>query len=127
MSNHEEIRKAQPTHYCGSGERFGATVTGYYTAEQFKVLVDELERTERNRDMWKGQVERQARRLERMCMVLADHNADCINQCDARKKIGKSSCYMLGYDRECGDCPRDGMIDLAAIDSAMAGEGVKHG
>lgn len=80
--------------------------------EATRQAMEKKERAERNRDMWKAQCEEQARRLEALHIGIAEHNADCIGQCEARKKIGKTSCYMLGYDRECGDCPRDGMVNL---------------
>ena len=96
---------------CHNGDTVRANLEAI-RQEAARQAMEKKERAERNRDMWKAQCEEQARRLEALHIGIAEHNADCIGQCEARKKIGKTSCYMLGYDRECGDCPRDGMVNL---------------
>lgn len=51
--------------------------------------------------------------VERLKSVIAEHNAECISQCEARKAAGTTQCPMKGYRRNCSDCPRDGMVDAA--------------
>ena len=62
--------------------------------------------------------------VERLKSVITEHNAECINQCEARKAAGTTQCPMKGYRRNCSDCPRDGMVDAAL---AAEGKDGAHG
>jgi hypothetical protein len=47
--------------------------------------------------------------------LIADHNDECVRMCDSRFANGPTQCPMRAYNRQCPDCPKDGMVDLPAI------------
>jgi len=67
-------------------------------------LAEERDRIERNRDMWKGQVERQAQELEAMRAALrsADHALACVTafEADAREIMGNTNFEIVKHIRE---------------------------
>jgi hypothetical protein len=58
--------------------------------------------------------------IDRLRKVIADHNAECLAQCGARQLAGPRYCPMRGYRRNCSDCPKDGMVEVATSEAGAA-------
>jgi len=46
--------------------------------------------------------------------LIADHNDDCVRMCDSRFANGTTQCPMRAYNRQCTDCPKEGMVEVPA-------------
>ncbi len=47
--------------------------------------------------------------------LIADHNDECVRMCDSRFANGPTQCPMRAYNRQCTDCPKDGMVEVPAL------------
>jgi hypothetical protein len=47
--------------------------------------------------------------------LIADHNDECVRMCDSRFAYGPTQCPMRAYNRQCTDCPKDGMVEVPAL------------
>ena len=91
-----------------SGVVGGSKAQMMYFVEDAKkdiaTLAEDRDRIERNRDMWKGQVERQAQELEAMRAALrsADHALACVTafEADAREIMGNTNFEIVKHIRE---------------------------
>lgn len=57
---------------------------------------------------------------EAMRAAIDAHNAECESMCEQRQQSGDAHCPFAKYGRQCPDCPRDGMLDIAMKGDAHA-------
>lgn len=69
-ASHDELRGTLKLHDALPKEFRQAGNRVYAEAETLRALLDDRDRLERNRDMWKGQCERQAAQIEAMRVAI---------------------------------------------------------
>ena len=57
---------------------------------------------------------------EVMRAAIDAHNAECESMCEQRQQSEDAHCPFAKYDRQCPDCPRDGMLNIAMKGDAHA-------
>jgi len=59
--------------------------------------------------------------VERLRSAIFDHNLECVRMCEQRQKDGDAHCPYSKYGRQCPDCPRDGMVEVALAATEQGG------